>query len=256
MSDRRRRLLLAAPLAAAFARPARAADRPVVDQTRRLGTLLWTGEAPAASTRTSAVARAATAGTTPDARLDGLKVRAGGGPVWAMFHLVAVLDGASSRAEALFSAMPTDTPVRAGDDVLQFAARNMHERHPGLDPGASGDGFVTPLSGTRLRSRVSAQGFGERIEALRSARLVHGVMRRSYAIPGGESVSFSAGLLRASGMRPLWLDVVLAQGPSVREMDVFERAVNGAWWSRHTTELAILGTVAVGGGLALRALRR
>lgn len=184
--------------------------------------------------------------------------RAGGGPVWVMFHSLAVLEGVESTSQMTFDVGLLNLPVNIGLAVLGVRARWMRAPEAKQWPRDGDGSLLAPLSRRPLKDLLNANDL-----ALVTAGLMDGVaLRQSVVIrqfpvdkPAETAVSVS--LQRMDGLRPLLLDMEIGQGPVPREAEAFASRINGSWLARHAYEAAFIGTgVAAGAALLWRLSRR
>lgn len=184
--------------------------------------------------------------------------RAGAGPVWVLFHSLAVLEGAESTSQMIFDVGLLNMPVNLSLSVLGVRARWMRAPQAKQWPSDGDGGLLAPLSRRPLKDLLNTSDL-----ALVTAGLMDGlalrqsVVIRQFPVGKPEETALHVSLKQADGLRPLLLDMEIGQGPVPREAEAFASRINGSWLTRHAYEVAFIGTgVAAGAALLWRLSRR
>lgn len=173
----------------------------------------------------------------------------GAGPVWAVVHVVARPESPSARGEALFSLGPTNTRMNPVDSMMALDSRKM--RRPAAGWMAEG---ATPMIGAKPGSHLS----DDDLAALAAPEaLLHGVEVFRYPMDTGSDggAQFLLTLEEHRNLRPLFVEVMLGQGPLPRDVQAFVRAATGPWYVRWRNEAAGLAAILLLGAFALWRLR-
>ncbi len=173
----------------------------------------------------------------------------GAGPVWAVVHVVARPESPSARGEALFSLGPTNTKMNPVDAAMALDSRRM--RRPAADWMAAG---TTPMIGARVEGRLSDDDLAA-LEVPESLLHAVEVFRYPMDTGGDGGAQFLLTLEEHRNLRPLFVEVMLGQGPLPRELAAFVRAANGPWYVRYRNEAAGLAVILLLGAFALWRLR-
>lgn len=184
--------------------------------------------------------------------------RAGGGPVWVMFHSLAVLEGPASTSQMVFDLGLLNLPVNISLSVMGVRARWMRTPQAKQWPRDGDGSLLAPLSRRPLKDLLNASDL-----ALVTAGLMDGVALlqsvaiRQFPVDQPAETAFHVSLKQMDGLRPLLLDMEIGQGPVPREAEAFASRINGSWLVRHAYEAAFIGTgVAAGAALLWRLSRR
>lgn len=184
--------------------------------------------------------------------------RAGAGPVWVMFHSLAVLEGAESSSQMIFDVGLSNLPVNLSLSVLGVRARWMRAPQAKLWPRDGDGSLLAPLSRQPLKDLLNANDL-----ALVTAGLMDGlalrqsVVIRQFPVDKPAETALQVSLKQMEGLRPLLLEMEVGQGPVPREADAFASRINGSWLARHAYEVAFIGTgVAAGAAVLWRLGRR
>ena len=173
----------------------------------------------------------------------------GAGPVWAVLHVVAKPEAPAESGEALFSLGPTNTKMNPVDAAMALDSRNM--RRPAA--GWMADGR-TPMIGANAKGRLS-DGDLAALEAPESLLRAVEVFRYPMDTGGDGGAQFLLTLEQHRNLRPLFVEVMLGQGPLPREVEVFVREANGPWYVRYRNEAGGLAVILLLGAFALWRLR-
>lgn len=227
------------------------AERAPEGTTRIIGTMFFTGtlrpgESAAEFRHTPTRSYLAAQG-----RGRGLEFIAGpgAGPVWAVVHVVAKPEAPSASGEALISLGPTNTKMNPVDAAMALHSRNM--RRPAADWMAD---QRTPLIHANPKGRLSD---GDLAALGAPEALLHGVEVFRYPMDTGSDggAQFLLTLEEHRNLRPLFVEVMLGQGPLPREVQAFVRAAHGPWYVRWRNEAGGLAVILLLGAFALWRLR-
>lgn len=173
----------------------------------------------------------------------------GAGPVWAVVHVVAKPETPSANGEALFSLGPTNTRMNPADAAMTLHSRNM--RRPAADWMAD---QRTPMIRANPKGRLSdddVAALGEPGSLLRAVE----VFRYPMDTGSDGGAQFLLTLEQHRNLRPLFVEVMLGQGPLPRELEAFVREANGPWYVRYRNEAGGLAVILLLGAFALWRLR-
>ena len=173
------------------------------------------------------------------------EAHAGAGPVWAVLHVVARPQTPSDGGEALFSLGPTNTRMNALDAGMALHSRNM--RRPAADWMAAG---TTPMIGANPKGHLSDDDLAALAQPEALLRAVE-VFRYPMETNGDGDAQFLLTLEQHRNLRPLFVEVMLGQGPYPRELETFIREANGPWYVRYRNEAAGLAAILLLGAFVL-----
>jgi hypothetical protein len=217
------------------------ADAPLVEETRLLPPLVLAGSRLVAS-------------SSPQGSPEFTPRK---GSMWVLAHVVAVVEGAALNAEAVFEVTLAGLPMSPTDTVMFVKARRMRAPVAAVWPRDEQGKPKAPMT----RRPVDWKGKPADLAAL-EAGLMGEVDLRQVAVlhtidvRQSDATGLTVALKRASGLRPLLMELQAGQGPLPRELAAFAEQANGPWLWRHRYEAAMIGSGVALGGLALWRLRR
>jgi hypothetical protein len=173
----------------------------------------------------------------------------GAGPVWAVLHVVAKPETPSENGEALFSLGPTNTRMNPVDAAMALHSRTMRRPAAGWMADER-----TPMIGANPRGRLSDDDLAALAQPEALLRAVE-VFRYPMDTGSDGGAQFLLTLEQHRNLRPLFVEVMLGQGPLPRELEGFIREANGPWYVRYRNEAGGLAVVLLLGAFALWRLR-
>ena len=227
------------------------AERPPVGNTRIIGTMFFAGKLRPGESASEFRHTPTRSYLEPKGRGRGLQfeAHAGAGPVWAVLHVVARPQTPSDAGEALFSLGPTNTKVNALDAGMALHSRNMRRPAAGwMDAG------TTPMIGANPKGHLSDDDLAALAQPEALLRAVE-VFRYPMETDSDGDAQFLLTLEQHRNLRPLFVEVMLGQGPYPRELEAFIREVNGPWYVRYRNEAGGLAAILLLGAFALWRLR-